>query len=208
MPSTRVRVRVPLCGSTIRQRPTITVSRAQIRRRITVPTEWAVKAPAIRKAPAISRIQPMKIAVPTEATSGTTIATQPITIARTPTAISAFQLRASPSRTPGPSRLPDLHERQPRSGHGRRPSRMAVNHRFAGGRAGARLAVDPGWCSRLARLVLVQEAGVRVPPPESPLLRAFRCLSGNNSRAEVLPGVLASPSSGISCRAMRATQGR
>ena len=36
-----------------------------------------VKAPATRKAPATIRIQPMKIAVPTEATAGTTIATQP-----------------------------------------------------------------------------------------------------------------------------------
>jgi hypothetical protein len=43
----------------------------------------------------------MKIAVPTEATSGTTIATQPMKIASTPTAISAFQLRRSPSRTSG-----------------------------------------------------------------------------------------------------------
>ncbi len=43
----------------------------------------------------------MKIAVPTEATAGTTIATQPIRIARIPTVISAFQLRRSPSRTSG-----------------------------------------------------------------------------------------------------------
>ena len=66
-----------------------------------MPIECAVKAPATRKTPAISRIQPMKIAVPTEATAGTRIATQPTTIATIPTVISAFQLRASPSRTSG-----------------------------------------------------------------------------------------------------------
>ena len=60
-----------------------------------------MKAPATRKAPAMTRIQPMKIAVPTEATAGTRIAMQPITIATTPIAISAFQLRGSPSRTSG-----------------------------------------------------------------------------------------------------------
>ena len=54
MPSTRVRVRVPLCGSTISQTPTITVSSAQIKRRTTVPIEWAEKAAATRKAPAMS----------------------------------------------------------------------------------------------------------------------------------------------------------
>ena len=106
MPSTRVRVRVPLCGSTISQRPTITVRKAQSRRRMTEPIECAVKAPATRNAPAMTRIQPMKIAVPTEATAGTTIATQPTTIARMPTAISAFQLRRSPSRTSGSSETP------------------------------------------------------------------------------------------------------
>ena len=50
----------------------------------------------------------MKIAVPTEATAGTKIATQPIRIATTPTAISPFQLRASPSRTSGSSDAPPI----------------------------------------------------------------------------------------------------
>ena len=44
MPSTRVRVRVPLCGSTISQTPTITVSAAQISRTTSEPTEWAENA--------------------------------------------------------------------------------------------------------------------------------------------------------------------
>ncbi len=43
----------------------------------------------------------MKIAVPTEATAGTRIAMQPMTIASTPTVISAFQLRRNPSRISG-----------------------------------------------------------------------------------------------------------
>ena len=50
----------------------------------------------------------MKIAVPTEATAGTRIATQPIRIATTPTAISPFQLRASPSRTSGSRDAPPI----------------------------------------------------------------------------------------------------
>ena len=108
MPSTRVRVRVPSCGSTISQMPTTTVRKAQSRRRTTVPIECAVKAPATRKPPAISRIQPMKIAVPTEATAGTRIAMQPMKIAIAPTASSGFQLFASPSRTAGSIDAPPI----------------------------------------------------------------------------------------------------
>ena len=61
----------------------------------------------------MTRIQPMKIAVPTEATAGTRIAMQPIKIARTPTAISAFQLRASPSRTSGSICTPSISMARP-----------------------------------------------------------------------------------------------
>ena len=50
----------------------------------------------------------MKIAVPTEATAGTRIAMQPTTIASTPTVISPFQLRASPSRTSGSMEAPPI----------------------------------------------------------------------------------------------------
>ena len=62
--------------------------------------------PATRKAPTISSIQPMKIAVPTEATAGTRIAMQPSTIAsdadrhqRLPAA------RSAPRGPPGPATL-------------------------------------------------------------------------------------------------------
>src|SRR6476659_979525 len=108
MPSTRVSVRVPLCGSTISQRPTSTVRIAQARRRTTVPIECAENAAATRTMPTNSNSQPMKIAVPTEATAGTRIAMQPSTIAATPTNISAFQLRLSPSRTSGSSDAPPI----------------------------------------------------------------------------------------------------
>jgi N-acetyl-anhydromuramyl-L-alanine amidase AmpD len=50
----------------------------------------------------------MKIAVPTEATAGTRIEITPRTIAATPTIISAFQLRLSPSRTSGSSDAPPM----------------------------------------------------------------------------------------------------
>ena len=48
-----------------------------------------------------------------EATAGTTIATQPMTIARMPTNIKAFQLRASPSRTSGSSATPLISMKRP-----------------------------------------------------------------------------------------------
>ena len=50
----------------------------------------------------------MKIAVPTEKTAGTRIATQPTTIAITPITISVFQLFASPSRTSGAIDAPPI----------------------------------------------------------------------------------------------------
>ena len=68
----------------------------------------------------------MKIAVPTAATAGTRIATQPIKIASTPTAIKPFQPRASPSRTSGSMRHSShLHERT------LSPHADAINHSAA-----------------------------------------------------------------------------
>src|SRR3954451_14181265 len=108
MPRTRVSVSVPLCGSTISQIPTSSVSSAQATRTATVPIEWAEKAAAKRTPLTTTSSQPMKIAVPTEATAGTRIAITPSTIAATPTNISAFQLRLSPSRTSGSSDAPPI----------------------------------------------------------------------------------------------------
>src|SRR5215218_9882971 len=108
MPRIRVSVSVPLWGSTISQRPTITVRIAQASRSTSVPTECAEKAAAMRIVPRKSSNQPMKIAVPTAAMAGTRIAMQPSTIAATPTNISAFQLRLRPSRTSGSSDAPPI----------------------------------------------------------------------------------------------------
>src|SRR6188768_231849 len=108
MPRIKVSVRVPLWGSTISQSPTSRVASAQATRTATVPTEWAEKAAAKRTPLTTTSSQPMKIAVPTEATAGTRIAITPSTIAATPTNISAFQLRLSPSRTSGLSDAPPI----------------------------------------------------------------------------------------------------
>ena len=78
MPSTRVRVRVPLWGSTISQRPTTKVRSAQARRARKLPTPWAAKAAAARQALTMTRTMPMKIAAPRAKISGRMIATQPI----------------------------------------------------------------------------------------------------------------------------------
>ena len=50
----------------------------------------------------------MKIAVPTEATAGTTIATHPIRIATIPIAISAFQVLRRPSCASGSAAKPPI----------------------------------------------------------------------------------------------------
>src|SRR5215211_3057249 len=108
MPRIKVSVNVPLCGSTINQSPTSSVSSAQATRTATVPIEWAEKAAAKRTPLTTTSSQPMKIAVPTEATAGTRIAITPRTIAATPTNISGFQLRLRPSRTSGSSDAPPI----------------------------------------------------------------------------------------------------
>jgi hypothetical protein len=97
----------------ISQRPTIRVRIAQISRTTNEPAEWAEKAAAIRKPPTKTSTQPMKIAVPTEATAGTRIAKQPVRIARIPTPISTFQLRCSPARTSGSIDAPPISMRKP-----------------------------------------------------------------------------------------------
>src|SRR5215212_9690532 len=125
MPSTKVSVSVPLCGSTISQMPTSSVSSAQITRTATDPTEWAENAAAKRIPLTTTSSQPMKIAVPTEATAGTRIAMTPSTTALAPTNSSAFQLRLSPSRTSGSSDAP--------------PRSMGEDGRALGGRRGDRL---------------------------------------------------------------------
>src|SRR5690349_13131805 len=103
--------------------------------------------------PKTTRTMPMKIAVPTAATAGTRIETQPRTMARTPTVISSFQLRRRPSRISGSICTPLISMKSdPKSRRGRdQPLRSAPG---------------PGWCNRLARQVLVLEAGVRALPPE------------------------------------------
>ena len=65
-----VRVRVPLWGSSTSQNPTMKVRMAQTSRRTTLPIVVALNAAATMKTPMIIRIQPTKIAVPTEATAG------------------------------------------------------------------------------------------------------------------------------------------
>src|ERR1044072_6404748 len=134
-----------------------TVRKAQSRRRITVPIEWAMKAAAIRKAPTISSTQPTRIAVVTEATAGSRIAKHPIRIATTPIPTSGFQLLPSPSRTSGAIDAPPISIEQPYA---------AVRTGSMAEKGHGTLRADPGWCSRLARLVLVQEARVQVLPPE------------------------------------------
>ena len=97
-----------------------------------MPIEWAEKAAATRKAPAISRIQPMKIAVPTAATAGTRIAMQPTTIASTPTVISAFQLRARPvAHFRVHRRSSDLHDENPKRRRGRSTARTSMPRELA-----------------------------------------------------------------------------
>src|ERR1700761_6144261 len=103
MPSTKVSVRVPLCGSRISQRPTTKVRSAQARRARKLPTPWAAKAAAARKALTMTRTMPTKTAAPSEKSSGSRIAIAPMTIAAIPIARRDFQVRARPSRTSGSS---------------------------------------------------------------------------------------------------------
>src|ERR1700761_5943841 len=103
MPSTRVSVRVPLWGSRISQRPTTKVRSAQARRARRLPTPWAAKATAARKALTTTRTMPTKTAAPRLKSSGSRIAIAPMTIAAIPIARSVFQVRARPSRTSGSS---------------------------------------------------------------------------------------------------------
>ena len=93
----------------------MTVRKAQTNRSSRLPTVGAANAATMRKRPTMIRIQPMKIAVPTDAAAGTMIATQPTRIATIPIAISALQVRRKPSCASGSAaRPPHLHVADPK----------------------------------------------------------------------------------------------
>ena len=146
-----------------------TVSSAQSRRRTTVPIEWAVKARGDQEGagdeqdPADEDRRPDRGDGRHEDRDAADRRSP-----ATPTAISAFQLFASPSRTSGSIDAPPISMQTTLSAATDDLERQLLSddRQCRIGCSIATLDADPGWCSRLARLVLVQEARVRVLPPE------------------------------------------